>query len=133
MLLATAIGCSSSSSTASPTAPTAVVPPAPTAPVPPRRAFTLSGTVTEVSSGEPIEGVELYCDACGPEGHRWAESDANGFYIFYDVYAGNAPLLIRKAGYGDPPGVPQGPVAGRSWRPVIVNGDTRLDIQLARK
>ena len=134
ILIAAAAACSSASpAPILPTAPTAVVPTAPPTPPAARPTYTLSGTVTEVASREPIEGVEVYCDACGEWGHTLTKTDINGFYIFDDVYAGNAPLLISKPGYGDPPGVPPGPVPGHSWRPVFVSGDTRLDVQLARQ
>lgn len=98
--------------------------------------YTLSGMVFERTSTEtePIEGVELYCDACGsPFGHTFVYTDANGFYSFSYAYDGINALLIRKDGYTDPVGQPQGPVQGRPWRQPVVNGDTHFDIELVRQ
>jgi hypothetical protein len=76
----------------------------------------------------PIEGVEVYCDGCGsPYGHTFANTDADGFYSFPYTYSGTNPLLIRKAGYGDPAGQAPG------TRAPMVNGDTRFDIELVRR
>jgi hypothetical protein len=95
--------------------------------------FTLSGVVFErtATGTAPIENVEVYCDSCGsPYGHTFAHTDAHGFYSFSYTFPGANPLLIRRAGYGDPPGQPPGPVAGSQWRVPIVIGDTRFDIEL---
>ncbi len=92
--------------------------------------YTLSGVVFErtPTGTAPIEGVELYCDGCGaPYGHTFSNTGANGLYSFSYTYSGTNPLLIRKAGYGDPPGQAPG-----SRRP-MVDGDTRFDIELVRR
>jgi hypothetical protein len=41
---------------------------------------SLSGVVTERTTDEqtPIEGVRVYCDACGATGHTWRFTDKNG-------------------------------------------------------
>jgi len=97
-----------------------------------RIAHTLSGVVYEVTpAGQvPIADVSVYCDSCGEFGHTFARTDANGFYSFSGVFNGSNPLIVAKAGYRDPPGLPSGPVLG--WRVVTVGGDTRFDIQLVR-
>ena len=100
----------------------------------PRLPHTLSGVVSEVTPAGlvPVEGVEVYCDACGEFGHTFAHTDTLGSYSFSLVYNGVTPLLIRKEGYAvvDPSGTfPDG--AGR--RNATVNGDTRFDIQLVRR
>jgi hypothetical protein len=80
----------------------------------------------------PIEGVQVYCDSCGPFGHTFLSTDANGFYIFPAVFNGDNPIIVRKDGYGDPPGLPPGPVSP-GWRYVTVKGDTRFDVELIRR
>jgi hypothetical protein len=95
--------------------------------------YTLSGVVFEgtPTGTAPIEGVEVYCDGCGsPYGHTSSNTDENGLYSFSYTYSGTNPLLIRKAGYGDPPGQALGPIPGWLRRQVMVNGDTRFDIEL---
>jgi hypothetical protein len=103
---------------------------------------TLSGVVfEETSEGRtPIEGVEVYCEPCGAETHTWASTDADGFYSFTGVWTnpGQFPtrILIRKDGYGDPEGLPKPTPpnpSGAGWREVVVNGDTRFDVQLVRR
>jgi hypothetical protein len=98
-----------------------------------RVAYTLSGVVyEETPNGRvPVEGVEIYCDACGSEvGHTYVHTDTNGSYSLAWSYNGIYPLLVRKEGYAvlNPSGVnsPNGINA-------TVNGDTRFDIQLVRR
>jgi hypothetical protein len=98
--------------------------------------YILSGVVFErtPTGTAPIEGVEVYCDGCGsPYGHTFAYTGADGFYSFLYTYSGTNPLLIRKAGYGDPAGQAASPVQGFQSRYPMVNGDTRFDIELARR
>ena len=103
------------------------------------RDYTLSGVVFEMTpTGRmPIEGVEIYCEPCGAETHTWATTDANGFYSFAGVWnAGVAPIsvFVSKDGYKDPVVVATPPnQLGPGWRDVIVNGDTRFDIELVRR
>lgn len=99
--------------------------------------YTLSGVVFERTpmGTAPIEGVEVYCDSCGsPVGHTFTYTDASGFYSFSYTNPGFHSLLIRKDGYGDPPGQPPGSAQGYLTRyPPMVNGDTKFDIELARR
>jgi Carboxypeptidase regulatory-like domain len=95
----------------------------------------LSGVVFEVTdAGEvPIEGVELYCDSCGsPDGHTFVNTDANGFYSLAYSNNGSHPLLVTKAGYQifDPTGKL---LDQYGWITATVRGDTRFNIQLARR
>lgn len=100
----------------------------------PRVPYILSGVVyedTPATGRAPVEGVEIYCDACGSEfGHTWVYTDSKGFYSLSWAYNGTYPLLVRKEGYAvlDPSGVhsPNG-------RNATVKGDTRFDIQLVRR
>jgi hypothetical protein len=81
----------------------------------------------------PIEAVEVYCDACGsPYGHTFVYTDADGLYSFSWVNNGvetllgeDARLQRRERGFG----------AQRRNRQVFatVNGNTRFDIELARR
>lgn len=113
-----------------PTAPSVTVPPP--APATPVATYTLSGTTFEVTpTGRvSIEGVGVYCDGCGsPQGHTQAYTDANGLYSFEWSPNGAIPLLVEKAGYD---------VVGQTRNAygaivATVNGDTRFDIELARR
>ena len=98
--------------------------------------FTLSGLVFELTTTGriPLEGVQLYCDSCGEIGigHTFARTDGNGRYSFSGVYSGNNPIQVNaKEGYEATDGQPLG--ANWTIRNVLVNGDTRLDIQLVRR
>ena len=99
---------------------------------------TLSGVVSEGTplGQAPIAGVDVYCELCGAETHTWASTDSNGFYSFTGVWtdAGHFPTRISfsKDGYVDPAGLPPNPY-GPGWRAVVVNGDTRFDVQLVRR
>ena len=135
--LATGVaGCDGANSPA-PTAPAAVQAPLPTpAPTPTRAifppgvlsAYTLSGVVFEVTAtgGTPIEGVAVYCELCGEETHSWSVTDSSGIYSFTGVWTTPGvptPVWFNKEGYTDPLGV----------RQVMVNGNTRFDVELVRK
>jgi hypothetical protein len=100
----------------------------------PQLTYTLSGVVSEVTAAGNVaaEGVELYCDSCGsPDGHTFTSSDANGFYSFAWARNGVHPLLVWKEGFvvvG-----PSGAVSDGRAVNATVAGDTRLDIQIARR
>jgi hypothetical protein len=98
-----------------------------------RVSYTLSGIVFELTptGQEPIAGVEVYCDSCGsPTGHTFVYTDAAGFYSLAWTFAGTHPLFVTKAGYE---------IADPTLRDGLgritptVRGDTRFDIQLARR
>jgi hypothetical protein len=100
------------------------------------RGFTLSGVVFEVTTtGQtPIEGVRVYCELCGAETHSDSYTDSNGAYSFTGVWTTpgvGTPVYVVKDGYTDPPGLP--PSLGPGFRLVLVNGDTRFDVELVRK
>jgi hypothetical protein len=116
-----------------------------------RRGVTLTGQVYEATETGPvgIAGADVYCEACGLTTHTWAKSDKNGFYSFSgDLASGGGVWLapgfltaisIQHTGYQDPPGLPplRGPMFhipdGSGWREVLIEGDTRFDIQLVRR
>jgi len=94
---------------------------------------TLSGLVFEITRGAevPIEGVGVYCEACGEETHTWASTDKKGFYSFKGVWGTSVSIMVSKDGYETAPGPPN--PSGPGWRDVVINGDTRFNIQLERK
>ena len=103
---------------------------------------TLSGVIfEETSKGRtPIEGVGVYCEPCGAESHTWTSTDAGGFYNFTGVWtnASHFPtsVFVQKDGFGDPEGLakPTPPnLSGPGYREVVVDGDTRFDVQLVRR
>ena len=116
----------------------------PSTPTPPAPAtlFTLSGVVFEVtaSGNTPVQGVEVYCEPCGPpDGHSARHTDANGVYSFDGaggVATGAIELLLAKSGFVLPDQPDQSGPSGLSWMGkvrVTVTGDTRRDIQIVRK
>jgi hypothetical protein len=149
------LGCGSYSSP--PTAPAQVQPPTPVVqPVPSPAAppspgiyapgyvltaVSLSGVVTERTATEqtPLEGVRVYCDACGAVGHTWKFTDKNGRYTFNgDLASGGGvwlsprdatPLFVEKEGFLAvlPPANAVGQVS------VKMNGDTEFDVQMQRR
>jgi len=103
---------------------------------------TLSGFVFEqtVNGREPVEAVDVYCEPCGAETHTYAVTDSNGFYSFNGFWtdATHFPtaIWVGKDGYADPAGLPKTTPpnpSGPGWREVVVNGDTRFDMELVRK
>ena len=89
--------------------------------------YVLSGTVFKVGpAGDlPFEGVGIYCDGCGENGHTGVTTDANGFYSFQWVYAGNHELQLLLSGYWDPNA--RGPFG---FTAVTVSGDTQFNLRL---
>ena len=104
---------------------------------------TLSGVVFEKTAAgpQPLEGVTVYCDACGEHGHSGATTDRRGFYTFTGIWlsVNPLPLHIEKEGYDDPPDLPvlEGVhrPKGPGWREVTVAvaGHTRFDMDLIRR
>jgi hypothetical protein len=128
-----------------PTGPSTVQPPV-QAPVPPSAFppgalsdYTLSGVVFEMTATgrTPIEGVSVYCELCGAETHTQTISDSNGFYSFtgvWDAGVSATPIWVRKDGYTDPVGFVTPPnLPGPGWRAVLIQGDTRFEIELVRR
>ena len=98
-------------------------------------AYTLSGVVFEVTAtGQtPIEGVAVYCELCGEETHSWSITDSSGFYSFTGVWTtpgSPTPVWFSKEGYADPLGVT---LSTATATQVLVNGDTRFDVELVRR
>lgn len=126
------------------------VPTAPSSPTPPPSVVTapqtswgvfvpnvtLSGVVFEIvgDAEVPIEGAWVYCELCGEETHSGVDTDKKGFYTFKGVWDKTLPIFVSKEGYQDPRG-PTNTGLPDGWvlRNVTVNGDTRFNIQLARK
>jgi hypothetical protein len=104
--------------------------PSPT-PAPDTTFYTLSGVVFEATSNgnAPRGGVDVYCDRCGSTGHTWVSTGDNGVYVFSHVPNGDTPLVVRRAGYVVT-NSRQVNADGSASTHVIVNGDTRFDIQI---
>jgi hypothetical protein len=97
---------------------------------------TLSGVVFERAQGVevPIERAWVYCEPCGEETHSGVYTDKQGFYSFKGVWGTAFSIRVTKDDYQDPPGPTNtGFPSGPGWRDVTINGDTRLNVQLARK
>ncbi len=65
-------------------------------------------------------------------------TDKDGFYSFKGVWLSSGiatPLRVAKDGYQDPAGLPPRTTMplGPGWREVLINGDTRFDMQLVRR
>ena len=146
-------GCGSHSPTTpltpSPLPPQAVVPaPAPRPSFPPGtlRGVSLSGIVYELTrtGRTPIAAAVVYCELCGEETHTFATADDHGFYHFSgDLATGGGvwvapgfptPIAVGyyNLDYEDPPGLPA-MGHGPGWREVLIDGDSRLDIELVRR
>src|SRR5829696_5802334 len=137
-------GCSSDGRLPSPTAPPPAAPPPPPPPTPsPEILYSLSGVVFEqTATGRvPVENVEVYCDPCGrPGGHSFRLTDAQGAYSFDGpqggVAIGTHEMLLAKPGFVLPGQADQSGANGLGWMGgvrVTITGDTRLDVQVARK
>ena len=112
-----------------------------TAPTPtpaPRSTFALFGTVSEMTANGivPVAGVMMEvasCDASARSGcafDKRATTNAQGAYIIEGVSPGPAGVWVEKTGFQLPEGVK---VDGEGVQTVMVTGDTRFDIQLARR
>jgi hypothetical protein len=96
--------------------------------------YTLSGIVRELTDNGafPLEGVTVYCDACGELGHTFLSTGADGSYSFPEVFAGNIDILVSKDGYrGVNPIRTLSTGAAQYMAPVTA--DSRLDVELTRK
>jgi len=83
--------------------------------------FTLSGVVTEATpNGQvPLEGVTV--SRLYGSGWQDAVTDRSGFYQIHGLYARTDKVSVGKDGYATATSV------------VTVDGDTRYDVQLARR
>ena len=126
--------CESSSSTF-PTAPTIPSPPVNAVPAPPSVGGTLSGIVYETTeSGRiPVVDVQVYCDACGPQGHSSSVTAADGSYRFDGAPGGRTTVLLAKPGYKLPRPDWVGTGGWMGGINVVVSNDTQFDIQIVRE
>lgn len=83
--------------------------------------FTLSGRVTELTSGGemPVEGAHVY--RLVVNGWREATTDSNGDYSMLGMFASTSKVEASKPGYES------------SSSDVAIAGDTRFDIRLVRQ
>jgi hypothetical protein len=108
----------------------------PTSPTPSATNSTLSGVVFEIVAGGNVgvEGVEVYCDSCGPVGHSHRFTDGTGAYDFGEVAIGNPLLVLSKPGYTLARPVELYP--GTGWMGAIrapVRGQTEFNIEIVRQ
>lgn len=92
-------------------------------------AYVLSGVAFEVTpnGNVPVEGVNIYCDGCGEDGHTGLQTDARGSYTFPFVYPAVQYLQVWKQGYRT------APPSGLPGIAVTVTGDSQLNIQMVRQ
>jgi hypothetical protein len=110
-------------------------PSAPSPSVPTTTSGRLWGVVFEITAGTLVglEGVEVYCDTCGPVGHSHRFTDGTGEYDFGEVPNGR-PLLVLGAKFGYSLLRPDEAIAG--WMGSIratVSGASRFNIELVRR
>lgn len=103
--------------------------------VPPATSGRLWGVVFEIKAGTLVglEGVEVYCDTCGPMGHSHRFTNGTGEYDFGEV-ANGRPLLVIGAKTGYNLLRPEEAIPG--WMGSIratVSGDSRFNIELVRQ
>ena len=133
--------------------PPATLPPSPTPLVSPTpwggtlRNVGVSGVVYELTATGrvPIPKAYVYCEACSAATHMFNIADENGFYQFSgDVASGGGVWVnpglpteiyvgtIYNPNFKDPPGVTPSR-RGAGYREVMIDGDTRFDIELVRR
>lgn len=132
-LAAAMMACGQSDPPTSPA--TTTPPPSPAPPAAPTTGGTLSGIVFEVtpSGNSPVEGVEVYCDACGPMGHSASFTTNEGRYRLEGAPGGTNLLLLSKAGYNLPRPDWTGSGGWMGGINATVNGETRFDIEVVRQ
>jgi hypothetical protein len=83
--------------------------------------FTLSGFVTEATEAGivPVEGVSVYRSEVS--GYRQGTTDRNGFYSILGMFNGAGSVTTIKEGFA------------RTQHGVLIDGDTKFDIQLVRQ
>jgi hypothetical protein len=147
MVAALVVGCSDGTARnpilTSPPPQTPLAPtPTPT-PQPPAQIYSVSGVVFEVTSAgnTPAEGVEVYCEPCGPPlGHSGRFTDRQGRFSFDGeaggMLAGVLDLYLAKQGYVLPDQPDESGPNGLGWMGklrVTVTGNTHFNIQIVRK
>ena len=84
----------------------------------------------------------MYCEQCGESTHNFAHTDSRGEYLFpKGVWTEGRPsfpirILVAKEGYSDPLGLPRPTPpnpSGPGWREVVIDGDTRFEMELVRR
>ena len=150
VLTSLVVGCSDrrvpNPITHSPSSPSPQTPSGPTLPTIPQSPvsiYSVSGVVSEVTSAgnKPAEGVEVYCEPCGPPlGHSGRFTDSQGRFSFDGdaggMAAGHLDLYLAKQGYVLPGHPDESGPDGLGWMGklgVTVAGNTRLDIHIVRK
>jgi hypothetical protein len=131
----------------SPVPPQAVVPRPGAFPGGTLRNVSVSGVVYELTATGrvPIPKAYVYCEVCSAETHMFNIADENGFYQFSgDVASGGGVWVTQgipteiyvgtsyNPNFRDPPGVTPSR-RGAGWREVMIDGDTRFDIELVRR
>ena len=97
---------------------------------------TLAGEVFEIVQGKevPVEGAWVYCELCTEETHAGMYTDNKGAYAFTGVWAKLFWISVTKPGYQDPRGsTDTGLPDGWLRRDVTIKGNTRFNVELARK
>ena len=107
----------------------------------------LSGVVYELTATGrvPIPKAYVYCEACSVETHMFNIADENGFYQFPGDVASGGGVWVTPGmpteiyvgtsynpNFKDPPGVTPSR-RGEGYREVMIDGDTRFDIELVRR
>ena len=81
----------------------------------------MRGLTLLTSGRRPLSNVSVYCEPCGAETHTFATTTR--IYVSLDAYTDPGGL---------PKPTPPNP-SGPGWREVVVNGDTRFDMELVRR
>jgi hypothetical protein len=107
----------------------------------------VSGVVYELTATGrvPIPKAYVYCEVCSAETHMFNIADENGFYQFSGDVASGGGVWVTPGipteiyvgtsynpNFKDPPGVTPSR-RGPGWREVLIDGDTRFDIELVRR
>jgi hypothetical protein len=140
LVLATGLGnCTGSGGSATPMAPSPV--PQAVQPAATLSGVSLSGLVYELTpkGPMPVAGIAVYCERCGKDTHTFAYTDADGDYLFSgDLDRGGGVWLspgnriqvqVVAKGYSV---VTSGAAGSQGVLYVLIDGSTRLDIQLLK-
>ena len=142
-------GADSPPTTLTPSSPTPLVSPSPPGAFPggTLRNVGVSGVVYELTATGrvPIPKAYVYCEVCSAETHMFNIADENGFYQFSGDVASGGGVWVTPGipteiyvgtsynpNFKDPPGVTPSR-RGAGWREVLIDGDTRFDIELVRR